>query len=150
MLDANLLILLLIGKTRRQLVQTHKRTSAFTVEDYDALEEIVKRFQLVATTPNVLTEASNLCTGFAGDDKNRFQQAIETYVYSFSEEYVPSRDVIANEIFSHCGLSDAVLAEIATRRFLILTVDGTLYNFLLQLGLSTLNFNHIRTHFWDQ
>jgi len=149
-LDTNLLVLFLIGRTRRGLIASHKRLAAFTERDYDALEEIVGRFQIVATTPNVLTEMSNLCDGLTGEDKNKYLAAAINHVNIVDEQYVPSRDVIASIAFSQFGLSDAVLSEIAVRHFLILTVDGSLYHFLMTLSLPVLNFNHLRTAYWAQ
>lgn len=150
-LDANLLVLLVIGKTRRALIGSHKRVSQFTVEDFDALDDLVRRFHVVVTTPNVLTEVSNHCDGFAGDDKEQYLNVIIDHLTVVAEEhYVPSKDMIVTNAFSHFGLSDAVLAEIASRRFLVLTADAQLYHFLLQLGLPAINFNHIRTDYWKE
>jgi hypothetical protein len=147
-LDANLLVLLLVGKTRRALVGSHKRLSEFSADDFDALEDIIKRFPVITTTPNVLTEVSNLCWGFVGDDLERYLATIINHVTIVTEEYVPSKDVISATAFAHMGLSDAVLAEIASRNLLVLTMDGRLYHFLLSLSLPTINFNHIRTDYW--
>ena len=149
LLDTNLLVLLLVGKTRRGLIRTFKRTSEFTEEDYDALEDIVGKFQQVVTVPNVLTEVSNLCTGFLGNDSQRYLEAIIGHVNLIAEEYVPSKNVVSGGAFAHFGLTDAVLSEIAARHFLILTVDGALYHFLVSLGLPAINFNHIRTGYWE-
>jgi hypothetical protein len=120
----------------------------FAEEDYDTLEHIVSKFSVVATTPNVLTEVSNLCDNLSGDDKNNYLTCIVTHINLIAEEYVPARIVAAATAFSQFGLSDAVLAEIAGRQFLVLTVDGTLYHFLTTLSLPAINFNHIRTAYW--
>jgi len=123
--------------------------SAFTERDYEALEAIVSRFQVVATTPNVLTEVSNLCQNLDGQDKNRYLTEIANHVNLINEEYVPSRTVISSTAFCQFGLSDAVLTEIAVRQLLVVTADAPLYHFLLHLSLPTVNFNHIRTSFWE-
>ena len=59
-IDANLLVLLVVGQVDRSLVERHRRTRRFTPEDYDRLLGIIQTLNRVFVTPNTLTEASNL------------------------------------------------------------------------------------------
>jgi len=44
-LDTNLLLLLVLGNVRRELISSYKRLNMFVPEDFDALVTIVARFQ---------------------------------------------------------------------------------------------------------
>lgn len=147
-LDTGLLLLLIIGNARRELVGTFKRLNSFVPEDYDALTTIVNRFQTIATTPNILTEVSNLADRLRDKYKEVYLNAFIAEISLLDEKYVPTKDVLASDAFSIFGLSDAVIAEIANRDLLVMTTDSPLYHYLLTIGLPVLNFNHIRTLFW--
>ena len=59
-IDANLLVLLVVGTTSRHLINKHRRLKRFSVDDYDRLVEVEIGDKLLFVTPNTLTEASNL------------------------------------------------------------------------------------------
>ena len=58
-IDANLVVLLVVGAVDRDLINSNKRTTRFTPADYDRLIDVIQRVR-VFVTPNTLTEASNL------------------------------------------------------------------------------------------
>jgi hypothetical protein len=147
-LDTNLLLLLIFGSARRELVGSYKRLNMFVVEDFDALVTIVSRFRTVATTPNILTEVSNLAASVADKHKDEYVAEFAQEISVLDEQYVPSRHVLMSPALAAFGLSDAVIAEIATRDLLVLTIDAPLYQYLSGMGLPVLNFNHIRTMYW--
>ena len=60
-IDANLLVLLVVGAVDRRLVGKHRRVKNFAMEDYDLLLDLLQETpHPVVVTPNTLTEASNL------------------------------------------------------------------------------------------
>jgi hypothetical protein len=145
LLDTNLLLLLIIGSRSRSLVGSWKRLNMFSAEDYDTLSAIAERFVGLVTTPNILTEVSNLAENLTGAYKGEYLTSLSDMITILDERYIPSRDVVASPIFNQFGLSDAVIADIVTREFLVLTIDLPLYQYLLAMGVDVLNFNHIRT-----
>jgi hypothetical protein len=147
-LDTGLLLLLIIGNARRELVGSFKRLNSFVPEDYETLITIVNRFQTIATTPNILTEVSNLADSLTAKYKSDYLNAFAAEISLLDEKYVPTKDVLSSDAFSIFGLSDAVIAEIANRDLLVMTTDGKLYNYLSSIGLPVLNFNHIRPLYW--
>lgn len=147
MLDTNLLLLLIVGGARRDLIGK-RRLNMFSAEDYDTLVEIAKRFSLLATTPNILTEVSNLADGLAGNHKDAYIDSFVDHVSVLAEHYVPSEQLVGSQVFTLFGLSDAAIAEIANRELLVITIDSPLYHYLSAMGLDVLNFNHIRTNYW--
>lgn len=57
--DANLLLVYVVGKTDRKLLTQLHHTKQYE-EDFPIIERLVEFFSVVHTTPNVLTEVSNL------------------------------------------------------------------------------------------
>ena len=60
LVDTNILLLYFVGKFKREQVPNFKRTAQFTPEDFDLLFRLLSRFDHIVTTPNVLSEVSNL------------------------------------------------------------------------------------------
>lgn len=141
-IDANLLVLLVVGSVDRRLVERHRRTRRFTVEDYDRLFSIVESVRRVYVTPNTLTEASNLLEK-AKDP--RFLDSLR-FVIEESEEVVISSAAAAHRSeFVRLGLSDAVLLEVASAKRPLITVDLQLYSAALEKGeLAALNFTYLQ------
>lgn len=59
-IDTNLLLLLLIGATIKIILEPFKRTTMFTKNDFRLLFRILKHYEKIITTPNILTEVNNL------------------------------------------------------------------------------------------
>ena len=58
--DANLIVLLVVGLVGRDLIARHRRTRTFDVDAFERLTRAISRVGDVRVTPNALTEASNL------------------------------------------------------------------------------------------
>ncbi len=52
LLDANLLVLLVVGTASRQLIAKHKKTRTFTVADYDRLVAVLGDCRVVVLPPS--------------------------------------------------------------------------------------------------
>jgi hypothetical protein len=148
LLDANLLLLLVLGGARVELIGSFKRLNMFAADDYTLLDAIVSRFAIVATTPNVLTEVSNLADGVGGAYRDDYLAAFAKRITVLDERYVASAAVLTSPAFAKFGLTDAVIAEIASRDLLVMTIDLPLYQYLATMGLDVLNFNHLRPYYW--
>src|SRR4051794_6446818 len=59
LLDANLLLVYVVGRTNRSRLSQLAHIKQYR-DDYPLLERLVEFFPTVYTTPNVLTEVSNL------------------------------------------------------------------------------------------
>ena len=145
LIDSGLLLLLFVGLCDRGRIQTFKRTKMFTESDFDLLQGIVRRFDLLVTTPNILTEVSNLL-GQLPD--NLHAQYFATFARSLqegvNEYYIPSGQLALQDHFPRLGLTDIGIIEQARNGNLVLTVDLSLYNRLCELGVDAINFNHFR------
>jgi hypothetical protein len=59
-LDANLIVLLIVGLADEAEVAKHDRTRANSIRDFRLLNQIISNCEQVRVIPNALTEASNL------------------------------------------------------------------------------------------
>ena len=58
--DANLLVLFVVGSESPDLIPKHRRLKGYLAEDYDLLFLLLDEVDQVFVTPNTLTETSNL------------------------------------------------------------------------------------------
>jgi hypothetical protein len=147
LVDANLLILYLVGKTNKRRIPVFKRTQQYTIEDFDLLEILVSQFETLISTPHLLTEASNLAA-LQGEELTILRGQFKTMVGQMREFYDESRSVVADTTFARLGLTDAAIATLCRRSMLVLTDDLQLHLALVNRGADSINFNHIRTFFW--
>ena len=143
LIDANLLLLFIIGKYDRRRIESFKRTSAYTQGDFQRLGWVVRQFKKLWTTPNILTEVDNLGRQLHAREWNGFASSISELSLELTEISVPSSLAMTFPIFPRLGLSDTV--SISTgHRFLLLSDDLQLYLAALQAGYDAINFNHLR------
>jgi len=75
LLDANLLIVYLVGKYDMDIMQSFHHTKQY-VEDFPLIERLVTLFRIIYTTPNVLTEVSSLGKSLGSGFYDTLQRAI--------------------------------------------------------------------------
>lgn len=145
-IDTNLLLLYLVGQHDPERIEIFKRTQTFSADDFNLLVRFINLFGSFSTTPNILTEVSNLIEGVQYDDVPLLTVLRDKVIYR-EEHYVESRTILSNEdeTFIKFGVSDTVLYHLAQANYLILTVDLPLWAFLQNRGLPTLNFNNLRS-----
>ena len=143
--DANLLVLLVVGWTGRDLIGKHRRLRDYRAEDYDILLDLIGRFEKVFVTPNTLTEASNLLAQHRDPEKTLFFDTLRFIIQETEEVVIASAVASNNPTFGRLGLTDAVLMEAISETTPLLTVDLDLYLAALNEGQKTaVNFNHLR------
>lgn len=143
LIDSNLLLLRFVGQVDPRRIAKFKRTSVFTIDDYLILENIISHFDILITTPNILTEVSNLANQLHSHWKTLFAEVFKEQVHLLTEHYLRSQTACNQDHFSRLGLTDSVILELARKQSLVLTVDFTLYTHLLSSGFDTINFNHL-------
>src|SRR5882672_2097419 len=89
LIDSNLLLLYILGNTNKQRIPEFKRTQMYTIQDFELLQLLVERFSRVVTTPNVLTEISNLAT-LHGAELKRFRGVLRNATDVIEEFYIES------------------------------------------------------------
>jgi rRNA-processing protein FCF1 len=149
LIDANLLILYLVGKTNKRRIKSFKPCDVFDVEDFDLLEALVEYLGKVFTTPHILTEVSNLAQ-LKDRELSAFRHIYKLAVEQMDEVYDESRAVVADTAFMPLGLTDAAIAMLQSHRLLVLTVDRRLCDTLQQRGVDAVNFRHFREMDWHR
>jgi hypothetical protein len=144
LVDTNILLMYVIGTLDPKLIPTFKRTKIFTVEDHVIVCRLLRRFRSIVTTPNILTEVSNLVGQMAEPHRTRVFQTLAQVVKIISERYVRSTIATENVTFVRLGLTDSIIMTIAAGEILVLTDDFKLSQHLGYAGLAVLNFNHLR------
>lgn len=146
-LDANLLVLLVVGLTAREYIAKHKRLQAYTVADFDLLTRQISGFTKVVVTPNTLTEASNLAAQIREPARSAILETFRRFLQlpTSDEQYIESRKASAEEMFIRLGLTDSVLLDVSSATAtVLLTADLDLYLAAKSAGREALNFHHLR------
>lgn len=137
--DANVLLLLVIGRADPDRVARFKHTAnrGFSSLHYNVLTALLGESVRVVATPNLLTETSNLLT-------SEFHDQLRQLVDELIELYVPSRRVTAEDWFDRLGLADASIIDAAANTgSTVITVDVALLDQLLRLSLPAANFHQL-------
>jgi hypothetical protein len=145
LIDSNLLLLLFVGLYDRSRIEKFKRTAQFTVKDFKLLVGFIKRFKDVVTTPSILTEVSNLLGQLPDNMRYYFWQHFAYGLKNLHEHYTASRELGDEEAFPKLGLTDTAILHAANGKYLVLTDDFRLTQYLLSQNIDVINFNHLRT-----
>ena len=145
-IDANLLVLLVVGHEGRDLISRHRRLREYSADDYDILTDLLDEVDQVFVTPNTLTETSNLLGQHAEPERSRLLSRLRLIIQDSHEVVIASAAASANSAFERLGLTDAALLEVATLEAPLVTVDVGLYDAGARTkGYATVvNFNHLR------
>jgi len=144
LVDANLLLVYVVGKTDRAELSRFQHTKQYA-DDFALVERLIESCQPIYTTPNVLTEVSNLGKKLGV----KFFATLELVILLLDEQYCLSRDASKHDRFRLLGLTDAGLCTLAEER-LVITADVTLYRILRGKNVDAVNFNHLRPLLWNQ
>lgn len=146
--DANLLVLLVVGATGKNLIAKHRRLQTFDIADYERLMELLNQIGNVLVTPNVLTEASNLLAQHAEPERSRFFNKFGTLIGETEENIVDSKKAVQNNQFIRLGLTDAALLEVVSKSNPLITVDLDLYLAVsAKENEAAYNFRHYQSWF---
>ena len=144
-IDANLLVLLVVGATDQALISKHRRLRRFMVEDYERLIELIRQAGQVFLTPNTLTEASNLLAQHPNPERSRFFAVLRRIIGKNEEIVVASKTASRNNAFVRLGLTDAALLEVISAETPLVTVDLDLFVAAFAKGeVAALNFTHLQ------
>lgn len=150
LVDANILVLYVVGNLDPDLIGKHKRTNQFIAKDYYLLDDVLRQFKKIVTTPNVVTEVSNMVAQIGGKETvTRLRVVLGGLVEVLDEQYIPSTQAGKVEEFRRLGLTDTAILLLAKQdRLLVLTDDRHLYDALQKKGVASINFHHLREAAW--
>lgn len=142
-IDTPLLLLYFIGKYDINRIKTFKRTEIYSEEEFYIIGNLILgHFSKILTTPNILTEISNLSGQLP--EKEKFYEKLKTEINILDEKYFPSKTLCENEKFSEFGLTDISIKFLANRKYLIITDDLPFVNFLQNKKIPVINWNWLK------
>lgn len=148
LIDTNILLLWFVGTVNRERIPKFNRTEKFVPEDYDILVKILSYFNKIVTTPNILTEVNSLANKLGEPERSQFLSVFAKGVARLNESYLESTEVVRTDSFTKFGLTDCGIATLAKNKYLVLTDDFKLTNYLQKIEIDTINFNNIRVYGW--
>lgn len=146
--DTNLLILYAVGSHDPTLIPKFKRTAQFDTNDFYTLKLFLGYFNSILTTPNILTEVSDLSSSLNSQLNNKLFPSFHTTIQELTEKFVTSQLASAMPSFARFGLADSVIVELGSQNYLVLTDDLPLCSYLQGRNIDVINFNHIRSQEW--
>ena len=143
-LDSVLLVLFLVGKVSPDLITGHKRLREFDKDDFALLISHVGD-SVIVTTPNTVTETSNLITqGVHGPTSRLLMTSLYSFCKEVKEKYISSEQAVMQSEYFWLGIADSAWLALLDRSVEFLTVDLNLFIAAEKRGLSVRNFNHLR------
>ena len=137
LIDTNLLILLVVGLTNPDYIQSHRRTrDDYTTADFDLVFSLYERSDDIVFLPHVLTEVSNLT---ARPERTDIRRTLRRLVEVSTELQVESHVVVSHSVFERLGLADAAIFHVCTQdasgqQPTLLTADEALANVVRAYG----------------
>jgi len=148
LLDTNVLLLWLMAQFQSNLIGG-KRLEKYTLADGLLLANYVRQFKRILTTPQILTETSNLAAqALTGRLKVEFFERVFPLFCLQSDPafHTCQTDikVVDSPTFVRLGFTDAHLAATVNADRLLLTDDLDLHLAALAKRAASINFTHMR------
>jgi hypothetical protein len=146
LVDTNVLLLLLIGSLDSKLIGKFKITAnqGFDEADFNILRSFIEKFKTIVTTPHILAEVSNHADKIKGDDHKRIFGQFISLIQQLDEYAESTKLLVKSDAFVRFGLTDTAISSLASKNFLVLTVDFPLVGYLQTKKADVINFNHLR------
>ena len=125
--DANLLVLLVIGTAQRSLIGRHPRLRVCSTDDFDILVKLLGTGEKIYVTPNALTETSNLLPYGKKELRERFFKVLRFMIQQSQKVVVASEQASEVAEFGRLGLTDYVLIDLACKDTTVVTAYFDLY-----------------------
>jgi hypothetical protein len=143
-LDANLLVLLVVGTASPDYIRVHKRLKAYARSDYVLLRQLLSGASRILVTPNTLTEMLNIAGQILEPARSTILHTFRRLLGLSDEVYINSRQAAERPEFLRLGLTDSVVLATATDQATIVTADLDLYLEATRQEKPVINFNHYR------
>ncbi len=149
LVDSNIFLLLIIGRINPKFIEKFPRTSKFTEKDFLISREIINKFKIIRTNPQIITEVNNLANKLDGNYLELFYDFFSENIVEYEETYIPSKALIKSPGFNKFGITDICIKKISEENILVFTSDFPLSQFLQSNGLDVININHLRPYYLD-
>jgi len=150
LIDANLLLLFVVGFTDIKLIKKQqKRLSKYDITHFEILNLFIEEYSKIVVTPHILAEFWNLMGEERGNwdkDKQRVFDTVCLIIQNAVEIYNPAAELIERTEIRWLGIADVSLLEAAEKQgYSLISADAKLCIQAMNLGIETYNIWHI----WD-
>jgi hypothetical protein len=144
--DANLLVLIVVGSLAPERIERFARTKKYTGDDFNLAREFIARFRWTVTTPHILSQVSDLLQfQRVHGDLGAAIIATLRHIYATTHELqVPARNLAREPSYPEIGLADCSIMDAASRGCTIFSDDLALHNVALSRGYKSINFTEHR------
>jgi len=144
LIDANMLVLVVVGLANEAYIEKHDCLSAFDRNDYLIVKDLIAASAGVIVTPHVLAETSNLVRQIKEPMRGELTARLGRLINNCYEIQISARVAVSRDEFLWLGLTDAAILANEARDITILTTDAGLHVGALKAGRKSFNYNHIR------
>lgn len=142
-IDANLLVLLIVGLTKPEYISAHKALKAYSIKDFNTLKSVLSAATNIIVNPNIMSEASNFLDRIGPPAHTEIFKTFAQFCRQTPEIYIPSSTASKHPTFARLGLADVVMLNMVETGATLLTVDLDLYLAALGAGRKAINFRHL-------
>jgi hypothetical protein len=141
LIDTNLFLLLLVGRTDPTKLGTFRATQKYNARIYSLLEALVSIFFQIYITPNIVTEVDNLSRQVSKAEWPRISSALRRILTTMSEQSFPSLELVSHRFHQQFGVADCSVFEMSNRGVLVIADDLRLTVLLEQNRRGVINLN---------
>lgn len=146
-IDTNLFILYILGLFREKEIVSSKRTSHYTIEDFELLKLYIQKAEKIFITPQILAEVSNLFNEKTNQDYAFSKLFVDIFKDKF-EKYVSKEEIFSFNYFRFLGVTDSSLFFVAKKTGShILTDDESCANYIHSLYPKTHYFSDLKKEY---
>ena len=144
LIDTNLLVLLVVGATDRNLIGSHRRARNFMPRDYDEFLQLLAGFDLFWITSHCLAETSDLLAQTDARKARSLLFGLSRFCMNTRESHLSKERIFADRDFPRLGVADTGFVQKSRTVTCTFTMDVQLYLTINRLGRNVINFNHVR------
>lgn len=143
LIDTNLLLLLVVGITNKEYIQSHKRTRQFDKEGFFELEKLLSPFSSIWITSHCLAETSNLLKQTNQNQANELLYTLSKVCEIFNESHRQKSLIFTDKHYLRLGVADTGFLQKAKKVSWSFTADHDLYQSISSTGSKVVNFHHV-------
>lgn len=143
-IDTNALVLLIIGLIDKSMILRHKRTSDYSIDDFNQLMLLIASPSMLIAPTNVWSEVDNLLNKFKGSHKSEYYLLLKKLIIETTEEYIMTQSIMETKAFQSIGVTDSILLELSIKTGRLITSDYDLTNIARNKGVRVYNLHEER------
>ncbi|MEJ2881525.1 hypothetical protein [Pedobacter sp. GR22-6] len=137
LVDTNALVVIVLGMMDPSIINTHKTTSIYEIEDYETIMSLIDYdLNKILVLPSTLTELDNLLNSFNGRYRELYNLTFRKILTETTEKTLSSRTVENSFYLPLLGLTDSLILHLAPEFDALITSDSLLSDYANSLGIN--------------